>query len=133
METTILPQFSDSDALGHINYLAANRWFEEARSPLYRLLFPTFFGNERFLVLVHMELDFSNETFLDQAVTIRTEVLDVGRTSLTIRQTARQGERLCITGKFVLVHFDLVARTSLPIDDELRRKILSFSNGEAIL
>lgn len=127
-ETILMPQFSDSDALGHINHLSVARWFEVGRSSLYRRLFPNYVGVTDFLVLVHMEIDYVAETTLDAKVSIRTNVSKVGRTSFTIDQEAWQTDRLCCKGRFVMVYFDLDARKPLPIDDDLRRKIEQWSN-----
>lgn len=126
----ITPQFSDSDALGHINHLAVARWFEVARSSLYRSLFPNFLGVKDFLVMVHMDVDYVAETLLDGGVTIRTEIAKIGNTSFTVQQEAWQDDRLCSRGHFVMVYFDLENRKPQKIDDDLKRRIEYWANDE---
>ena len=122
-ETTITPLFSDSDALGHTNYQAIIRWLEEARSPLYRLLYPKYADGDRFFVLVHIELDFSGETLVDFDATIRTCVSEIGNTSFTMRQELLQNGNLCVRGGFVFVHFDRKTRRPIPLGAEMREKL----------
>lgn len=128
--TKITPQFSDSDALGHINHLAVARWFEVARSSLYRHLFPNFLDVTDFLVMVHMDVDYVSETSLDGEVTIKTEIAKIGNTSFTVSQEAWQNDRLCSRGNFAIVYFDLENRKPQKIDDDLKRKIERWANDE---
>ena len=129
-ETRILPQFSDSDALGHINHISLIRWYEVARSPLYRFLFPNFSNVDELLVLVHIDIDFIAEMQLDMEALIQTEITKIGNTSFTMSQEAWQDGKLCGRGNFVIVYFDLVNRKPLPIDDDFRQKLEYWSNGE---
>lgn len=119
-EMKIIPLFSDSDALGHTNYQAIIRWMEEARSPLYRLLFSKYVDTKRFLVLAHMELNFPGETLIDRETTVQTCVSKIGRTSFTMRQELWQDENLGVQGEFVFVHFDLESRKPLPLDERMQ-------------
>ena len=38
----IQPQVADTDLFGAVDYIAATRWFDRARTPIYNELFPGF-------------------------------------------------------------------------------------------
>ncbi|HBT77793.1 MAG TPA: thioesterase [Planctomycetaceae bacterium] len=130
LETTILPQFSDSDALGHINYQATVRWFETGRLPIYRIFVGDFEIADRFLAMVRMEVDYAGEMRLGSEVTVRTRITEIGRSSFHVRQEAFQQGRCCSSGHVVLVHYDLTTRKAIPITDELRESLRRFSKTD---
>jgi acyl-CoA thioester hydrolase len=128
LEVTILPQFSDTDALGHANYQASVRWFEVGRMPIYKLFAPEFTRIVRqrhgiFLVMVHFEIDYHNETLLDYEITVRTWLTKIGRSSFHVEQELLQQGVRCSTGRVVLVCYDLATRKSVPIPDEVRKQL----------
>lgn len=132
LEMTLTPQFSDTDALGHINYQAIVRWFEAGRLPIYREVTPELGDLSkagRFLAMVHMEIDYRNEMRLGKDILIRTGITRIGGSSFDVKQEARQEERCCGTGRVVLVHYDLETRKALPLTGELREKLERFQAG----
>ena len=62
-EYTITPRVADTDALGHINNTVLPCWFEEARTPLFRILNPTMAFDKWNLILARMEVDYLHQIF----------------------------------------------------------------------
>ena len=125
-ETTILPQFSDSDALGHINYQATVRWFEAGRLPIYMLVAPDLRRATRFLAMVHMDVDYAHEMLLVDPVTVRTRIEKIGHSSFDVVQEAFQGDRRCSSGRVVLVYYNMTTRRAEPLPDDLREQLQRF-------
>src|SRR5450755_2144290 len=92
--------YEDTDAGGvvyHANYL---RFAERARTEALRDLgVPHAEMVERFglMFMVHrVEVDYERGARLDEALTIETEVLDVGGASTKLRQTVRNKDGVCV-------------------------------------
>ena len=118
LATIITPRFGDTDMLGHINNVALPRWFEAAREPVFRIFLEDLASATRAnwpLVLVHMDFDFHAELTFGREVEIRTRVLKIGITSLTLLHEAWQDARLRASGTVVMVHYDLATAKKIPI------------------
>jgi len=92
--------YEDTDSGGvvyHANYL---RFAERARTEALRDLgVPHAEMVERFglMFMVHrVEVDYERGARLDEALTIETEVLDVGGASTKLRQTVRNKDGVCV-------------------------------------
>jgi len=119
----ITARFADSDLLGHINNTALPLWFEEARTPLFRIFVPDLDFKKWNLIMARMEFDFLKELFFGKEVEIRTYVLKIGNSSFTLLQEAWQEDRLCVQGKMVAVHFDFKKKKSLPIPEKIKKML----------
>jgi acyl-CoA thioester hydrolase len=127
---TVLPQFSDSDILGHANFQATVRWFEAGRRTIYRLFDSNKTirrGEGTCVVMVHMEIDYAHETQLDDEVTIQTWISRIGNSSFTIEQESLQNGTSRSTGRFVLVCCDVKTRKAIPISQNIREKLQNWA------
>ena len=119
----ITPRFSETDALGHINNTTLPVWFEEARTPIFRLFVPDLSFQSWNLILKKFEVEFRRELFHGSQVEIRTRISHLGTTSLTVAQEAWQNDRLAATGEAVLIHFDYQARRPATIPESVRSQL----------
>jgi acyl-CoA thioester hydrolase len=119
---TITPQFGNTDGLGHINNIVLANWFEQARTPIFRLFTPDLAINtdKWKLIMVRTEYDFLGELFFGRDVEIKSYILKIGNTSFTIGHEAWQNGGLRVRGKAVLVHYDFNLRKSIPITGDIR-------------
>jgi len=122
--TIIQPRFGDADSLGHVNNTALALWFETARNPLFRIFAPNLVVDENFpLIMAHTDYDFLDELFFQYEVEIRTWISRIGTKSITTYHEAWQGERLCVKGSAVIVHYDFRAKQSTPFPED-KKKVL---------
>lgn len=121
--TRVIPRYSETDALGHINNTALPVWFEEARTPIFRLFVPDLSFKSWNLILKKFEVEFQRELFHGTEVEIRTRVSRLGGSSLTVSQEAWQEGRLAVTCSTVLIHFDYQQRRPAPIPEAIRRRL----------
>ncbi len=122
---TITPRVADTDALGHINNTVLPCWFEEARTPLFRILNPTLDFAKWNIILAHLEIDFLKQIYFHSNVEIRTWVSRMGNSSFDLIQQLWQNGDLCASSKVVIVHFDFKAQKSVVICDAMREQLMA--------
>ncbi|MCG7850955.1 MAG: acyl-CoA thioesterase [Methanosarcinaceae archaeon] len=118
----VIPQFANTDGLGHINNIVLANWFEQARNPIFRLFTPDLSVNpdKWKLIMVRTEYDFLGELFYGRDVEIKSYILKIGNTSFTIGHEAWQNGLMRTRGKAVLVHYDFNLKKPIPITGDLR-------------
>lgn len=116
----ITPRVADTDALGHINNTVLPCWFEEARTPLFRILNPTMDFDKWNLILARMEVDYLGQIFFHSPVEIKTWISRMGNSSFDVTQELWQDGKICAKSRNVIVHFDFKAQKSCPIVGKMR-------------
>lgn len=117
------PRFSETDALGHINNTVVPTWFEQGRMPIFQIFNPDLSLVQWNLILKKMEVDFVAQIYLFSPVEVRTSILALGNTSLTIHQEVWQKDALVAQGDCVMVHFDFENQTKAPIPKSVRAEL----------
>ena len=102
----VMPRFSETDALGHINNTVLPVWFEAARVPIFKFFTPDLNPHDWKLIIAKIEASFVGELFYAHEVTIKTAVEHIGNSSFTIKQEAWQQGKCCVVGKTVLVRYN---------------------------
>ena len=120
---TLSPRFSDTDALGHINNTVLPVWFEDARTPIFRLFTPDLNPKDWHLIIAKIEVEFVGELFYGKDIEIRTSLTKLGNSSMIIAHEAWQEGRLGARGSTVMVHFDHAAKKSVAIPDDIRAQL----------
>lgn len=120
---TINPRFGETDALGHINNTVLPVWFEEARTPLFRLFTPDLDPQDWHLIIARIDVEFVGELFYGKEVEIRTYLSKLGNSSMTINHEAWQDGRLGARGSAVMVHFDHDEKKSVAIPESIREQL----------
>lgn len=119
----INPRFGETDALGHINNTVLPVWFEEARTPLFRLFTPDLDPQDWHLIIAKIDVEYVGELFYGREVEIRTFISKLGNSSMTIHHEAWQDGRMGARGSAVMVHFDHDAKQSVAIPDAIREQL----------
>ena len=108
-------RFRDCDAFGHVNNAVFSTYIEEARI---RVL-----GGLTEFILARVEIDFRSELRAGEEVEIGTRCSRIGAKSFELEHELRAGGRLVAEAKSVLVSYDYERGESVPVPDELRRRL----------
>jgi len=119
----VIPRFSETDALGHVNNTVLPVWFEEARSPIFRFFTPDLDHKKWRLIIARIEVDFVGELFYGQPVEIKTWIDRLGSSSMVIAQEAWQGNAVRAKGHAVMIHYDYGEKKSVPIPEDIRQQL----------
>jgi acyl-CoA thioester hydrolase len=117
--------FRDIDAFGHVNNAVFFTYFETARTVLW---FHLTGGQDAFdisFIVARAECDFKAQIRMER-IEVLVRISEMRNTSLDFLYEIHKADgTLAATGKVVAVLFDWTTRTKKPIDDELRKKVLS--------
>ena len=106
-ETSVEIRFADIDAMGHVNNAVYFSYFEQARMAYFKERVARIWNwNENGVIVARNEIDYVYPVFLNDRMIIRLWVEHVGSKSFTVCYRVMVGERLCATGKSVLVCFN---------------------------
>ena len=117
------PRFSDTDALGHISNTTLPVWFEQARTPVFRIFHPTLEAETWPLIIARLEIDLLAQSYWHIPVKIKTSIGKIGNSSFHVVQEAWQGDKQIARGVAVLIHFDYETEKALPIPDDIRARL----------
>jgi acyl-CoA thioester hydrolase len=106
-ETSVEIRFADIDAMGHVNNAVYFSYFEQARMAYFKERVARIWNwDEDGVIVARNEIDYVYPVFLNDRMIIRLWVEHVGSKSFTVCYRVMVGERLCATGKSVLVCFN---------------------------
>lgn len=120
---TITPRFAETDALGHINNTVVPVWFEQARTPVFRLFVPDLAPERWRLIIAKIEVSFRQEIVYGHAVEVRTYLEKIGNSSFQLGQEVWQRGEQCARGSSVMVHFNYDHKKSEPIPPDIRAEL----------
>lgn len=109
IETLLIPRFSDTDAMGHINNTAVTQWLEAGRMDFYMNHLKTSMSK----VLRRIEVDYNREMSFRSEAVIRTGAERLSNKTITLRQEIWQGGCLCVKALVVECYFDPGSRTAV--------------------
>lgn len=115
------PRFGETDALGHINHAVLPVWFEQARTPLFRLFNPELALDTWNLILKKLEVDYKAQIYAMQPVDITTWLGSIGNSSFLVKHEARQNGQLVAAGEVVMIYFDYKLQSKATIPAEIRK------------
>ncbi|GBO82967.1 thioesterase [Marinobacter adhaerens] len=117
------PRFSDTDALGHISNTTLPVWFEQARTPVFRIFHPTLEAETWPLIIARLEIDLLAQSYWHIPVKIKTGIGKIGNSSFHVVQEAWQGDKQIARGVAVLIHFDYETEKALPIPEDIKARL----------
>ena len=117
------PRFSDTDALGHISNTSLPVWFEQARTPVFRIFHPTLEAETWPLIIARLEIDLMAQSYWHIPVKIKTGIGKIGNSSFHVVQEAWQGDKQIARGVAVLIHFDYETEKALPIPEDIKARL----------
>ena len=119
----IRPRFLETDALGHINNNTYGVWFEAARDPFFKIFMPHSNIKKWNLVMAHSSFDFLKEVFWGSDVIIKTAISKIGNSSVELVHAVYQNNKLCTTGKCIMIHYDFQTKQSVKIPKLIKSKL----------
>ncbi|ESP95345.1 MULTISPECIES: acyl-CoA thioesterase [Pseudoalteromonas] len=122
----IMPRFSETDVLGHINNTVLPVWFEAARAPIFKIFTPDLNPRNWKLIVAKVEVTFKGELFYGQEVEIKTMIEKVGNSSFVILQQAWQHAECCAEGRTTMVRYDFAAKASQSLDERERTALSEY-------
>ena len=103
---TVEPRFSETDALGHINNTVLPVWFEQARTPIFKIFTPSLAIEEWQLILAKIDVSFLKQIYYGKEVEVKTFIQSIGNSSFVVYHQAWQENVKVADGTAVMVHFD---------------------------
>jgi acyl-CoA thioester hydrolase len=122
----LMPRFSETDVLGHINNTVLPVWFEAARVPIFKVFTPDLNPHQWKLIVAKVEVTFKGELFYGQEVEIKTAIEHIGNSSFVIVQQAWQHGQCCAEGKTVMVRYDFTNKRAQPLSEAERGQLAPF-------
>jgi len=119
----LMPRFTDTDALGHINNTKVPVWFEGAREPIFKLFVPDLDIKNWQLIIAKIEVSYHGQLFYGQEVEIRTYISRIGGASFDVYQEIWQHGEKCVSGTAAMVNFDYKTQSSKKISDEIKEQL----------
>jgi acyl-CoA thioester hydrolase len=108
-------RFRDCDAMGHVNNAVYSTYLEQARIGILGDLDP--------FILARVEIDFRAELRAGEDVEVHSRCSKIGTKSFELEHEIRAGARLVAEAKSVLVGYDYELGASLPLTDEMKRRL----------
>lgn len=124
-EIQVTVRFGETDALGHVNNTSYFIYLEEARIRFIEAL--GFDMNVEYwnFILASTKLDFINQGFFNQVLTIKTYVSKVGTKSFELMHeiSCSQTGEVIAKGNAVMVYFDFELQKSSQIPEDIREQL----------
>ena len=120
---SIEPRFVETDALGHINNTVLPAWFEQARTPIFKIFTPSLAIDKWELILAKIEVSFLGQIYYGKVVEIKTFIQSIGNSSFVVYHQAWQEEIKVAEGTAILVNFDHTTQRSNPLSDAIKGEL----------
>lgn len=120
-ERVVDVRWRDVDGLNHVNHAVFLTYLEEARDAFYAQIM----GSAPIYVVVRLEVNFRAQVrYPDRRVTVRVEVVQLGTTSLTTRETilTPSGD-VAADARVVTVRWDADSHKPVPFTEAERARL----------
>ena len=121
-------RFRDVDGMGHVNNAVFSTYLESARVAYGERLDPSVRDGDLTkvtMILARAEIDFRGQVSYGETVRVRCRCPRIGRKSFDLEYRIESADdgRLYAEARTVQVAFDYDAQRTVPVSDELRRRI----------
>lgn len=120
---SLMPRFSDTDALGHINNTKVPIWFEGAREPVFKLFTPNLDPKDWQLIIAKIEVNYHGQLFYGQSIEVITYISRMGGASFDVYQELWQHDEHCVSGTATMVNFDFKKQSSKKLPNDIRNEL----------
>lgn len=118
-QTEVQVRFSDTDAQGHLNNSAYVVYAELARADLLDAVR----GEDTYLLLAKLALEFRNQVRFGQRVWVETTVTEVGESSVDLFQEVYADDEVAASLTSTVVFFDPQVQEPKSVPPEARGKL----------
>lgn len=126
----IIPRFSDTDALGHINNTMVPIWFEGARDPVFKMFMPKLDPKNWQLILAKVTVEYHAQFFYGEEIEIKTYISRIGGSSFDVYQELWQSNKKCASGTAVMVHFCYQTQAAIKIPETIRAVMMKHHQAQ---
>ena len=125
LETPVQQRFTDIDPFRHVNNVAQQSYFDVGKTDFYDKVLGTevLTGYLR-IVVVSTSTSFLGQVRMRDDVRVTTRCEKVGNKSMTLFQQLLVDGEVRSESRSVLVAFDFVRQTGVPVPDAWRRRLL---------
>nr|WP_294870330.1 thioesterase family protein [uncultured Pedobacter sp.] len=128
-KTTIETRFADFDMMGHVNNATYFTFMEIARTK-YWMQAVQWDWKKTGVVIAHASLEYITPIFLEDKISMYVRTSRIGKSSFDLEYLLikiKNGEEVvCSKGKTVCVVFDYEAKSSVPIPEDEKNKMMIF-------
>ena len=126
-ERVVDVRWRDTDALAHVNHAVFLTYLEEARDAFYAQVV----AGDPIYVVVRLEVNLRAQVrYPDRRVTVRIEVVQLGTTSLTTRETIlRPSGEVAADARVVTVRWDADSHKPVPFTEAERAQLTAAMTG----
>lgn len=128
-KTSIETRFADFDMMGHVNNAVYFTYMEIARTKYWKQAI-RWDWKKTGVVIANAALDYISPIFLEDKISIYVRTSRIGKSSFDLEyllvKTKNDEEIICSKGKTTCVAFDYQIKSSAPIPDNERNKMLAF-------
>ncbi len=125
-------RFGDLDAFGHVNNAKYLTYFEEARMAYWLNLFSIDFDNPKSLgiILASASVNFRSPAGIGETLKVLARVATFGNKSFQMEYRIEDGVngKLVADGTTAIVCFDYDKNKSVPVPEDVKKKILAFEH-----
>tara|TARA_E500000318_G_scaffold107412_4_gene116666 strand:+ start:2324 stop:2782 length:459 start_codon:yes stop_codon:yes gene_type:complete len=128
-------RFADLDPVGHVNNNAIGVYLESARVTLFADAAGEMYGGNRggfSWVVARIEVDYLKEMHYPGEVRVGTRIEKLGNSSLTMRQVILFNGEVTGLARVIGVCFDMQARKSMPIPDDVRAGLMKLAGPTGV-
>src|SRR5205807_7630913 len=118
-------RFRDCDPMGHVNHAVYFSYLEQCRFAFWRHVTGRDAGPGAGIILARAECDYRAPAFFGEALDVRINVAEVGRSSFALVYeilNATTGQKLA-DARTVLVAYDYAAAESRPLTSDMRARL----------
>jgi acyl-CoA thioester hydrolase len=124
-KTIIKPRIGETNALRHITSSTIPTWFETASNDIFEIFNPTheLTYKKWNLKTVHMDLNIIKDAYFGYDIEIRTHIIKIGKTSITLYHEAWQNGKIRSNGKVIMLYYDYIHLESKVIPEDIRNRL----------
>jgi len=128
----ITPRFRDTDAMGHINNAVYVTYLEVARQAYWQALDDQSDYRRVPFILAGVKIDFRSEALVKETLELAIRCAWIGNRSFGFEYEIREktAARLVVEASSVQVCYDYTAKQSMPVPDDLRRRLERFEGRD---
>ncbi len=124
-ETDIQTRFADFDALGHVNNVNLQHYFDLGKVDYYRRAIGLEMGERVFPITAATQTDYLAQTRPDDSIYVETELEKIGNKSMTLVQriVSRRTGEVKANSRSIMVAFDFERQETVPVPEPWRTAI----------
>ncbi len=128
----LTPRFRDTDAMGHINNAVYVTYLEVARQAYWQELDAESDYRRVPFILAGVKIDFRSEALVRETLELALRCSWIGTKSFGFDYEIREkaSRRLVVEASTVQVCYDYAAKASIPVPEDLRRRLEAFEGRD---